>query len=210
MANERDNSRQVGESPTRPALRPLFLTIILGFAGYAAWLLWPADPENRDPFALSRADGKSRFFVTTYSLREMPTNLSIGQRVIWLWMDYRRRHGRPWGKPLFGPCKGAACSIHGILDQCMEATGTRYLIAVEIAGEVEFDTTNVLNGVQFAQAFEHAIETSKPVHCYDFAKRRNFMDTLLVIHERPGLVKIVPATKLADYQKAGLLKMPGP
>lgn len=89
----------------------------------------------------------------------------------------------------------------------MEATGTRYLIAVEVGGTVEFGTTNVLNGVQWVQAFEHAIESSKSVICYDYAKKRNFEDTLLVIHERPGLVKIVPSTKLAEYQKAGLVKI---
>lgn len=88
----------------------------------------------------------------------------------------------------------------------MEVTGTRYLIAVEIAGTVDFGTTNVLTGTQWVQAFEQAIESSKSVLCYDFGKKRNFEDTLVVIHERPGLVKIVPESKLADYQKAGLVR----
>jgi hypothetical protein len=80
------------------------------------------------------------------------------------------------------------------------------LIAVEIAGVVEFGHTNALNGTQWVAAFEHAIETSGPVTCYDYARKRNFQDTLLVIRERPGVVKIVPRTKLAEYQKAGLVK----
>jgi hypothetical protein len=77
---------------------------------------------------------------------------------------------------------------------------------VEIAGAVEFGSTNALNGAQWVAAFEHAIEASNPVICYDWAKRRNFQDTLLVIRERPGVVKIVPRTKLAEYEKAGLVK----
>ena len=30
--------------------------------------------------------------------------------------------------------------------------------------------------------------------------------TLLLIREAPGVVKVVPRTKLADYQKVGLIK----
>ena len=88
----------------------------------------------------------------------------------------------------------------------MEITGTQYLIAVEVAGAVEFGNTNILNGSQWVAAFEHAIGASDPVVCYDFAKKRNFQDTLLVIRERPGVVKIVPRTKLSEYQKAGLVR----
>ena len=69
-----------------------------------------------------------------------------------------------------------------------------------------FGHTNTIGGAQFVAAFEHAIETSDRVFCYDYAKKRNFLDTLVLIHEGPHLVKIVPRTKLADYQKAGLVK----
>jgi len=88
----------------------------------------------------------------------------------------------------------------------MEVSGTKYYIAVEVAGAVEFGSTNALNGAQFVAAFEHAIETSGPVICYDYAKKRNFQDTLLVLRESPRVVKVVPRSKLADYQKAGLVK----
>ena len=42
--------------------------------------------------------------------------------------------------------------------------------------------------------------------CYDYAKKRNFQDTLLLIRETPRLDKVVPRTKLAEYQKARLVK----
>jgi hypothetical protein len=42
------------------------------------------------------------------------------------------------------------------------------------------------------------------------AKKRNFQDTLLLIRENPRLVKVVPRSKLADYQKAGLVKAGSP
>jgi hypothetical protein len=69
-----------------------------------------------------------------------------------------------------------------------------------------FGSTNALNGAQWVAAFEHAVETSNPVVCYDYAKKRNFQDSLLLIRERLGVVKVVPRTKLAEYQKAGLVK----
>ena len=88
----------------------------------------------------------------------------------------------------------------------MQVSGTKYLIAVEIAGAVEFGHTNILNGAQWVAAFEHALETNGPVVCYDWAKKQNFQDTLVLIREPPRVVKIVPRTKLVDYQKAGLVK----
>ena len=88
----------------------------------------------------------------------------------------------------------------------MEVTGTQYLIAVEIAGVIEFGHTNILNGVQWVAAVEQAIGSTNRVVCFDYAKKRNFQDTLLLIRERPGVVKIVPRTKLAEYQKAGLVR----
>ena len=88
----------------------------------------------------------------------------------------------------------------------MEVTGTRYLVAVEIAGEVEFGNTNRMNGAQWVAAFEDAVQTSDPVVCYDYSKKRNFRDTLILIRERPGLVKVIPRTKLIEYGKVGLVQ----
>ena len=138
---------------------------------------------------------------------QAPPNLTLRQRLFWAWEQYQRRHGKrnpaAWSFPA-SPVQ--LCSIDGLLNQCMEVTGTRYLIAVEVAGAVEFGSTNALSGAQWAAAFEHAIETSDSVMCYDYVKKRGFQDTLLLIRERPGVVKVVPRTKLAEYQKAGLVK----
>lgn len=88
----------------------------------------------------------------------------------------------------------------------METSGTKYLIAVEVlGGTVDFGHTNTLNGVQWVSAFEQAL-TNQSVSCSDFADRRRFSDTLLLIHERPDLVKVVPRSKLSVYQAAGLVK----
>lgn len=195
-----------GSAKKRPALRPWFLAIALGIAAFYGWLLWPSDSEI-SPYDLSRADGKSRFYATTYAKLEMPRKLALPQRLLWTLKHYEWRHRKRNPAAYTFPASPVQlCSIHGMLNQCMEGTGTQYFIAVEIAGAVEFGTTNSLNGAQWVAGFEHALEASDAVVCFDYAKKRNFQDTLLVIHERPGVVKIVPRTKLAEYQNAGLVK----
>jgi len=195
-----------GSPKKRPALRLWVLATALGVAAVYGWLLWPSDPEI-SPHDLSRADGRSRFYATSYSKLEMPRKLPLPERLLWTWTQYLRRHAKRNPAAYTFPASPVRlCSIHGLLNQCMEITGTQYLIAVEIAGAVEFGSTNSLNGAQWAAAFEHAIEASDSLVCYDYAKKRNFQDTLLVIRERPGVAKIVPRTKLAEYQKAGLVK----
>jgi hypothetical protein len=178
----------------------------LCFAAFFAWLTWPSAPET-SPRDLSRADGKPRFYTTAYPKAQRPANLSLGQRLAWEWAQFEQRHRKPNSVAYSFPARPVElCSIDGLLNQCMEVSGTRYMIAVEIAGVVEFGSTNTLNGAQWVAALEHAIETSGPVVCYDYAQKRNFQDTLLLIRETPDVVKVVPRTKLAEYQKAGLVK----
>jgi hypothetical protein len=195
-----------GSAKKRPALRLWVLATALGLAVFYGWLWWPSDVQI-SPTDLSRADGKPRLYATTYPKTQLPRNLPLAERLFWTWNQYQLRHRKrnPAAYTL-AASSVQLWSIHGLLNQCMEVAGTHYFIAVEVAGTVEFGNTNSLNGAQWVAAAEHAIETSDPVICYDFAKKRNFQDTLLVIHERPGVVKIVPRTKLAAYQKAGLVR----
>jgi hypothetical protein len=201
---------QESVSKPQPALRPFVLVIALILAAYIGWLFWPSNPED-NAFDLSRADGRSRFYTTTYPRMGMSPTLSLSQRLlctlVQTWMQYQRRHGKRNPSAYSFPASPVQlCSIHGLLNQCMEVSGTHYLIAVEVAGAVEFGSTNTLNGAQWVAACEHAIEASDPVVCYDFAEKTSFQDTLLLIREQPGVIKIVPRTKLADYHKAGLVK----
>jgi hypothetical protein len=191
----------------RRLLRPFILVIALVMASLIGWMFWPANPES-SPYDLSRADGKPRLYATTLPKKELPPNLSLLQKLYWRWMDYKRRHGgAPPRTYVFPASPVRPCGIQGLLNQCMEVTGKQYFIAVDIAGSVKFGNTNALNGQQWVAAFERAIETSDPVVCYDYGKKRNFEDTLLVIRECPDVVKVIPGTKLGEYQRAGLVKV---
>ena len=55
------------------------------------------------------------------------------------------------------------CSISGLLNQCMELSGWRYLIDKEVAaGGVKFGNSKVLNGEEWLTAFEYALQTNTP------------------------------------------------
>ena len=206
LASDAKTTATTGPKKRRLFLRPVFLVIVLAFAVFFGWLLWPVGPQI-SPYDLSRQDGKSRFFATKLQEFSPGPNLNFTQRLYWKWVMFTRTHGkRNPAAYTFSASQFRPCSISGLLTQCMQVTGTRYLIAVEISGPVFFGTTNALSGAQWVAAFEQAIQDSGPVICYDYATKTNFEDELLLIRERRDLVKIVPRTKLKDYQKAGLVK----
>jgi hypothetical protein len=207
MSTERTASTSEPRPNRRPVLRPLFLAVVLGLAAFIGLLFWPSSSQI-NPLDLSREDGRSRFCRTAYPKAQPPPNLTLAQRSTWEWRQYRRRHGNPNPTAYsFPPRPVELWSMEALLTQCMDVSGTRYLIAVECAAAaVEFGITNSLNGVQWVKAVERAIEASKPVLCYDNAKKRSFQDTLLLVREEPHLVKIVPSSKLPEYQKLGLVK----
>ncbi len=190
-----------------PILRLRVVLLALALAGVVGWLVLSnlAQSEaEKNPYEMSRADGRPRFVVTKYAKYFVPPDAGVWQRLHMAWINFERRHHMIRTTFSFPATPVRPCSIDGLLAQCMEVTGTRYLIAVEIAGAVEFGNTNTLSGPQWVAAFENALQASKTVMCYDYATKRNFEDNLLLIREKPGLVKVVPLSKLADYQKAGL------
>jgi len=187
-------------------VRPLLLLIIAGLAVFIGWLAWPRGSSD-SPFELSRADGRPRFYATEYSTPSPPPNLGVVQSLYWNWAQFRnRRAARNPATYTFPPRPVDYCFIHEPLRRCTEISGTTYLIAVEISGMIQFGHTNTINGSQWVDAFERAITNAGPVLCQDFKTKQTFYDTLLLIREVPRTVKVVPRTKLAEYQRAGLVK----
>lgn len=194
------------QSAKRPRVRLWFLVLVGSLAVLFGWMAWPKDAKG-SVYDLSKADGRPRFYATKEATRSAPSDLSGFDYLIWRWNDYRRQQTPKNPAAIqFSSSPVRLCSIQGLLTQAMEVSGTGYLIAVEIAGTVDFGHTNTLNGLQWITAFEKAIETSPPVLCYDYGEKRNFTDTLLVIRESTNVVKVVPKTKLTAYQQAGLIK----
>lgn len=149
-------------------------------------------------------DGKPRFVATVYDKINAPPNATAWQRLKVSYLNLDQRYGvkRP-AKHSLCPDWEKRCEIHHYLNQCMNLTGTRYLIAEE-ANYVYFGHSNFLNGVEWVAAFEGALQTNQPA-CWHPSSNHMWQENLLLIHESPRLVKVIPPSRLADYQKAGLV-----
>ena len=134
----------------------------------------------------------------------VPPNATFWQRINLRYEEFRRRRsGKNPAMHSFPALSNQLCSIHGLLTQCTEVAATKYLIAHE-AYLVEFGHTNVLSGAQWVAAFEQALQTNQP-QCVHPASNGLWRENLLLIRETPRLVKVIPPSRLADYQKAGLV-----
>src|SRR5215472_15443988 len=83
-------------SKKRLAVRPWFVAAVLVVAALIAWATWPSD-EAIDPYELSRADGKARFYTTSYPRPEFSpsSRLTVPQRIAWEWWQLKRRFSKP-------------------------------------------------------------------------------------------------------------------
>jgi len=92
-------------------------------------------------------------------------------------------------------------SINGLLNQCMEVSGWRYLMDKEVAaGSVKFGCPKVYNGEEWVDAFESALQTNKPE--WWAAKKNGFRRENLVLIRFPKekTVLVLPKEKAAKYQ----------
>ena len=172
----------------------------------SVWRLFFSRLSAADEFKPQTWNGEPRFVETCYPTYQVPDNAGIRQRLGIAYSKFMLRHGRKNpAASSFPPTSLQICSVHGLLNQSMQVTGTRYLIAYEAAaGSVQFGHSNILNGAQWVAAFEAALQTNQP-ECFNFQTKRTGRENLLLIRERSGVVKVIPTSRLADYQKAGLV-----
>lgn len=184
------------------------LAVILVFGLVVLVVVWWHSQSLVDqPDASNKPwDGRPIFVATTYPTMGAPAGAGPIQRLWVSYYNWRMRHGskNPTNYS-FGVSAPSPCSIHGLLNQCMEMTGTRYLMAKEVsAGSVTFGHSNVLNGAQWTTAFELALQTNRP-GWFDYTTKQMRQENLLLLREKGGVVKVIPPSRLADYQKAGLV-----
>lgn len=175
----------------RVALTAILVMLLIGAA--VVWRLGVADnlAEGLVTGPTLPEDGRPAFVATTYSKGIISPNATVIQRLMIAKHELgkRLRRKNPSGSK-FVPSPVQPCSVEGLLNECMELTGTRYLIAREALGVVDFGHTNTLNGSQWVAAFEQALQNAD----------------MLLIRERSEVVKVIPKSKIAEYRKAGLVK----
>jgi RNA polymerase sigma factor (sigma-70 family) len=90
------------------------------------------------------------------------------------------------------------CSISGLLDECMDASGWQYLIDKNVAdGSVEFGNSKVMNGEEWVAAFENALQNGKP-EWFDHGKDRK-ENLVLIRYPERKIVLVVPKEEAAKY-----------
>lgn len=93
------------------------------------------------------------------------------------------------------------CSIQGLLNQCMQVTGVRYAIPIDVAaGTVEFGHPNTLNGVQWAKAFTDALQTGLP-EWWDSKARTFRKENLVLMTNDASMVLVLPKELVGEFQK---------
>ena len=160
-------------------------------------LLLVVQPIQRLPFA-----SDPRFVATTRPSIGLASSPTLTQRVLFLWLRIRQRFEKP--RPLaysFTASPTNRCSIHGLLNQCMEVTGVRYAIARDVAaGTIEFGHTNTLNGVQWVSAFTDALQHNQ-AEWWDSQAKGFHKESLVLLTNDARTVLVLPKTMVQEFQR---------
>ncbi len=137
---------------------------------------------------------------TTFSL---PSNPSLKDRFRYTVFTLMMKMSSSTNKYMFGATSVTnRCLVQGVLNQCMEVSGVRYLMPPFVAaGTVRFGNTNTLNGPQWVAAFENALQTGTP-EWWD-AEQKKMRDENLVLIRFPEqkAVLVLPQDKAAEFQR---------
>jgi hypothetical protein len=173
------------------------LTLVIASLLFIAFgfLLWNAldSPFEKDPNLVKTTRPTTSF---------AGPGTGFATRIFWKYYEWKRtRFPNPLTYTFSASAGPTGCSIHGLLNQCMDVGGTQYLIEKNVAGgSVNFGPTNVLNGQQWITSFENALQTAVPEwwdpQTKDFRKenlvlRRYDRRTVLVLSKQAS----------AEYQK---------
>jgi len=168
------------------------VTLVLLLAGVLLVTL----PSGKSPLLTD-----PRFVVTTKPRFGLPANAPLKDRVFIWWLKLRQKYGKP--HPLsysFGASPQISCSIQGLLNQCMEVGGVRYVIAKDVAaGSVMFGHTNTLNGAEWVKAFTEALQTGQP-EWWDPHGRTFRKENLLLLTNGPRTVMVIPKDMAGEFQ----------
>ena len=109
-----------------------------------------------------------------------------------------------YGHPLnysFPATPVQGCSVSGLLNECMEVSGWRYLIDTEVsAGSIEFGCPRSYNGQEWVTAFENALQTNRPEWWAARQKRFRKENLVLIRFPKDKVVLVLPADKAAKYR----------
>ena len=104
---------------------------------------------------------------------------------------------------VFPPGRATKCSIHGLLSQCTEISGVRYVITKEVAaGQVDFGATTTLTAPQFVRAFTRALQTNQP-EFINFRTQRRYKENLVLLTNDASTVLVLSKAMAQEFEKGG-------
>lgn len=106
------------------------------------------------------------------------------------------------------------CSIQGLLNECMQTSGTRYLMPLGVAaGTVRFGNAIALDGRQWIDSFESALQTNRPSVFDPQSKRPHQENLVLIRYPKQKTVLVLPASKAQEFRRTnstGVINSPHP
>ena len=146
------------QQPARGGIsfRYYFLGVVLASALLVAMLLLIPGKQPTPPLPF---DTKGFVASNFTPLLAKPANPSLKDRLFFGWIELMRLFkADTWSFP----ATPGRCSIHGLLNQCMQVSGNRYLLSPEIAsGSAQLSATNTLDGPQWVAEVERTLHTGK-------------------------------------------------
>lgn len=163
---------------------------MLALTGLFVWNLLE-DPFRGDPNIVR---------TTRPTMGLIPNNNLFGT-LFWKYYELKRRY-RPNPATYTFSASGAPspCSIHGLLNQCMDVGGTEYLIEKNVAGgSVNFGSPVVLNGAQWIAAFERALQNDQP-QWWDSEKKGFRKENLVFLRYSRRITLVLSPETAKEYQ----------
>jgi hypothetical protein len=172
----------------------LFVAACLGLLGSLVFLM-------SRPVQTSSFDQDPRFVVTAVHEISVSPNAGLLERGFVGWFQFRQKMlGRRPGTYSFPVSPTTGCSIHGLLMQCTDISGVRYVIPKDVAaGRVQFGTTNVLTGPQWVQAFTEALQHGQP-GWWDSKAKTSISENLVLVTNDIRTVLVLPRSWVREFQ----------
>jgi hypothetical protein len=196
--------------------RLLIAVVALMFLLLVALLLIP-DTGRRMPSLPFDTNGY--IVTTTFDVMSLhpPPHASLGLRLrfaYWRLSEKLHPYEPNPTNTTYAASPVVPCSIQGLLNECMQTSGTRYMMPLDVAaGSVHFGNAIALDGRQWIDSFESALQTNTP-EWWDFkAKRRYYENLVLIRYPEQKTVLVLPASAAREFRRTnstGIIDPPRP
>lgn len=168
----------------------LGISSLLGLSSLLLFVEQSEPPFLRDP----------NLIKTTRPTSFVIAPMTLMGKLQWKYYELKRK---TFPNPMtysFNASAPARCSIHGLLNQCMDAGGMQYCIEKNLAaGSVMFGNDIVLNGRQWIEAFEAALLTNK-VEWWDPKQNAFRRENLVLLRYRNRITLVLPEATARQYE----------